>query len=313
MFFMRSNNKKITMNIEYLSASRLNVYVDCPFRYFLQYHLKLPELREATIHTHKGSAVHEALEVFAKGEADYLRVLREYYAEHSVWEFDNRPQHKGFPHPQPKTCETCPWAVVSEGMTVCAIANKNIHSFDGCPRPNFEEDLSLTEKAINRDDSPLSRKIIGAEVSFDNTYEGFRVHGYIDLITEVDNDTLEVSDYKTGNYMKNTDEAWKDLQMRIYSLVAKEKYPQYKNVLMTLDYLKSRPITVIFSKEDDDKTRSFLAEVYQKIQEDEDPIRKKSFKCNWCVGYEECGKIREQYISKGRFILPIAKEAEVNG
>lgn len=295
------------MKIEYLSASRLGVYVDCSFRYFLQYHLKLPELREPTIHTAKGSAVHETLDMFVKGDKDYQAQLMKYYQEHEVWKLDARPDSKGgFPHPQPKSCETCPWAVVTVGgdKPICSIAGKFISDVEGCPRGNFEDDLELTRKTLFRENSPLKRKVIGSEIPFTQEWDGFRVHGYIDLVTEIDENTVEVLDYKTGNYAKNTDEAFKDLQMRIYSLVIKRMFPQYKYVMMTLDYLRKSPVSVIFSPEDDEKTRKFLQDIYKRIQEDEEPKRVKSFKCNWCVGYEECGKIREKFIKNGKFQLP---------
>lgn len=295
------------MIIDYLSASRLDLFINCPFRYLLQYHLKLPELRQDTIATHKGSAVHEALELHVKGE-DYQEVLRKYYEEHKVWEYDNRSPKRGFPHPVEKKCDTCQWAIndkVGRTATRCSIAGRFISDFDGCPKPNFEDDLMLTSATINNEDSVLNRKIIGAEVPFDMEFEGFKVRGFIDLITELDSETLEVIDYKTGTYTKNGDDAFKDLQMRIYSMIAKILYPQYKHVLMTLYYLRKRPVTVVFSEEDDAKTKAFLKDAYAMITNSVDPPRKKSFKCNWCVGYDKCGEIRKQYLDdKGNFVLP---------
>ena len=299
------------MIIEYLSASRLNVYVDCPFRYFLQYHLKLPELNQDTIHTHKGSAVHEVLEKYAKDDKDYRKNLIEYYFQHKVWEFDNRKPNRGFPHPVEKDCDNCKWATDTGGTKLCSVANRLVTMFDGCPKPNFEDDLALIEKTINAEDSYLSKNILGAEVAFSKEYEGFKVRGFIDLIIELDKDTIEVVDYKSGNYTKNTKDAFKDLQMRVYSLVAKELYPQYKYALMTLAYLRKAPVTVTFSPSDDLKTKNFLREAYQKIANSCDPPRKKSFKCNWCVGYHVCGKMKDSYRDDtGKFILPEASKAE---
>lgn len=302
------------MKIDYLSASRLQVFCDCPFKYFLQYHLKIPELSADTIHTHKGSAVHEALELYAKGDLDYELRLKEYYANHKVWEFDNRKPGKGFPHPQPKSCQTCKWAVHTAGGAICSIAARPVESFEGCPRENFEDDISVIKSCIGREESPLKRKLIGAEVPFKEEFDGFRVQGYIDLITEVDENTMEVRDYKTGNYAKKTDEAFKDLQMRIYSLVAKKLFPQYKYCIMTLDYLRKDPVTVCFGPEEDAKTHAFLREAYSKITSSSDPVRVKSFKCNWCIGYEACGKIRDQYIVDGKFKMPppVEREKEVS-
>jgi len=290
------------MKIEYLSASRLNTYIDCPFRYFLQYHLVLPELKGDSIATHKGSAVHEALELYVKEDKDYVKHLKAYYEKHKVWEFDDRKPNRGFPHPVEKNCTECKW--LSSGG-ICSVANRIVEDFEGCPKPNFEDDLRILEHTIIRPDSVLNRKIIGAEVAFEKEYEGFKVRGFMDLVTEIDEETLEVRDYKTGNYTKNTDAAFKDLQMRIYSMVAKELFPQYNYVVMTLDYLRKGPVSIIFNREDDEKTRAFLKDSYGKIATACSPIRKKSFKCNWCIGYDECSKIKQQYTDEnGQFVLP---------
>lgn len=295
----------MSVRIEYASASRLNVWIDCPFRYFLQYHIALPELRQDTIHTRKGNAVHETLEHYVKGEKDYEKLLKEYYAETKLWELDNRSERRGFPHPVEKNCDECQHAIYSAKGVICSVAKRLVTDFDGCPKPNYEDDLVLVKDTIHKENSVLNRKIIGAEVEFDKEYSGFKVRGFMDLVTEVDEDTMEVRDYKTGTYTKKTDEAFKDLQMRIYSLVAKDLFPQYKYVLMTLDYLRKQPVTVIFGPEDDEKTRLFLQDVYKKITESKNPPRKKSFKCNWCIGYDECGKIRESFCNDdGEFIMP---------
>lgn len=298
------------MEIEYLSASRLTTYMDCSFKYFLQYHIKLPDLDKPTIHTEKGTAVHEVLEKFAKDDKDYTLNLKEYYSKSKLWELDSRKAGRGFPHPVEKNCGSCKWAIQGN-RTICSIANQFIEDFPGCPKPNFEDDLKLAAAAINAKDTVFNRKIIGAEVPFEKEYDGFKVRGYIDLITELDDATIEVRDYKSGSRAKTTDEAFKDLQMRIYSMVAKDMYPQYSYVVMTLDFLRKGPVSVIFTKEDDNKTRDYLKEAYKKISEAKNPYRKKSFKCSWCIGYDVCGNIYDTFLNEnGEFVLPPASKRE---
>lgn len=296
------------MIIDYLSASRLDVYCSCPFKYFLKYHAGLEELNLPSIATHKGNAVHSALEKFVKEKVLVAQTLRDYYAEHRVWEWDNRKPDKGFPHPVEKNCASCKWAAPSPnagGSFNCTIANKDVSEFDGCPKPNFEDDLRIAENGLRFNAEVYKRKILGVEVPFDVDFGSFRIHGFIDLVTEINSDTIEVQDYKTGNWTKNGGDALQDLQMRMYSIAAKHLFPSYKYVLMTLDYLKKNPVTVIFGPEDDAKTIEFLTDTYQKISNSSDPPRLKSFKCSWCVGYDRCGKMRESYLDKdGKFILP---------
>lgn len=291
-----------------LSVSRLNTNKDCEFKYFLQYHVKLPELKKPTIYTEKGIAVHEALELYAKGDKDYTKNLLEFYRKSSLWELDQRkPEKGGFPHPQTKTCDTCSYN--ENGF--CKIAQEGATSFIGCPRNNFEDDLALITKVVNRqgDANILGRKILGAEVEFDEIIDGIRVKGVIDLVTEVDDKTLEVIDYKTGNHAKGNAAIQKDPQVRIYSVVAKRKWPQYKYCLMTLDYLRKKPISVIFSKEDDDQTilsiKKHDAEIKANITPA--PHGTEFWLCRFCIGHDRCTSMYDSLKTKGRFILPTIK------
>lgn len=291
------------MHTDYLSASRLTTYIDCDFRFFLQYHINIDELNEPKIASEKGSAVHQSLEDHVNGK-DYEESLRNYYEASKLWALDNRKT--GFTHPIEKNCNSCQWAIHNGGETICSIAGRDVASFDGCPKPHFEDDLKLVKATINRVDGPLSKKIIGAETPFDMEIEGVRVVGYIDLIIEENEQTLEVVDYKSGSYTKNYEDAFKDLQMRIYSIVAKRLFPQYNNVLMTLDYLRKQPITVCFSKEDDEKTAAYLKKAYDEIRANTNPQQVKSFRCNsWCIGFDKCSSIRQSYLDEnGNFVLP---------
>lgn len=301
------------MYIEYLSASSLNTYRDCEFKYFLQKHLKIPELSQPTIYTEKGLAVHETLEDWGDGkEKDYLKRLKLAYQQKQHWKLDARDAGKGFPHPQPKSCETCPWAQNAGGTTICTIAAKLIADVEGCPRNNFEDDLRLVEKVLKNQAKPhplIKNKIVGVEVPFDLEFNGpnnpYRVLGYIDLVTEIDEDTLEVRDYKTGNWAKTYDQAFADPQLRIYSIAAKKLFPSYKFTIMTLDYLRKQPVTVIFSEEDDKETHKALEKYFKEIQSNEDPKRNKSFMCKFCIGYDKCGEYRKKFLNeKGKFVLP---------
>jgi len=293
------------MDMEALSVSRLNTNKDCNFKYFLQYHVKLPELRNPSIYTEKGVAVHEVLELYAKGDKDYEKNLIEYYAKTKLWLLDQRnPEKGGFPHPQVKTCETCDW----NDKGFCKIAKEAVSTVNGCPRPNFEDDLALAAKVVNRtgDEDILNRKILGAEVEFDEIVDGVRLKGVIDLVTEVDEDTLEIIDYKTGRHSKGNAALQKDPQVRIYSVIAKIKWPQYKYRLMTLDYLRKGTISAMFSDEDDELTIQSIKRHNADIRENVNPApaNYEFWLCKFCIGHDRCTQMYASLKKKGKFVLP---------
>lgn len=314
------------MLIPSASASKLKTNKTCEFQYFLQYHLMVPQLRGENIYSAKGTAVHDALEKWVNavngdtenGAIDWMDTLKKYYAKSRLWTMDDRKPPKGYPHPVQKNCETCQWAT-KDGM--CSIANEPTSVVDGCPAPNFEDDVKLVEKTLSRTDyNPLkrrkdgmfARKILGVEQEFNMTLGGVKVKGFMDLVTEEDSDTLEVCDYKTGASM-SYEKACVDPQVRIYGAVARILWPQYKYVMVTLHYLKKNPVSVSLSAEDDVATIKSLVNNYNEISTNKNPQRNKNFLCeNFCVGYENCGTVQKSFSVAGKFRLPIISCGRVN-
>lgn len=324
------------MLFSHATASRIKTYKQCEFRYFLEYVIEYPPSRGSNIYSAKGSAFHEALEYWTnailgkdeKAEIDYEKTLMDCYRESRLWEMDQRMPDKkgkprGFPHPVEKTCESCPWATKDNR---CKIADMAIDAVDGCPRPNFEDDLALIEKTLKRTDfDPLAltepgpfddpddfkpqfvKKVIAAEYPFDDELGGVRVRGVIDLLVEDDEDTIEVIDYKTGKSM-SYDKAFNDAQVRIYAAIVRKLFPQYKNVLVTLYYVRTNPVTVPLGPEDDELTIKSLQRRQAEILDNENPgqVRptKYGFPCDWCVGYDNCVKIKKSFEVDGKFRLP---------
>lgn len=306
------------MHATHATASRIKSNKSCEFKYFLEYHLMYPPLKVGNIYAEKGSAVHVSLEMWANAklgleknaEEDYEKTLREYYAEQQLWKLDNRPPGKGHTHPVEKSCESCPWATKDDR---CTIADKPIADVEGCPRPNFAEDLELIKKTLSRTDyNPLAlddqgkfkKKVLGVEAAFDMELGGVPVRGLMDLVTEEDEDTIEVCDYKTGRAM-SYNKAMADPQVRIYGAVARILWPQYKYVLVTLHYLKTRPVTVALSEDDDKLTVKSLQKNYKEIVNNKNPRRDRNWLCNYCVGYDTCGEIYNNLRVDGKFRLPI--------
>lgn len=307
------------MRMTALSASRIKTYKSCGFKYLIEYHLGVPETREGNIYTHKGSAVHEALEFWTnavlgkekKAEIDYKKTLIDYYRKSKLWLQDIRKVDKGGdPYPQQKNCESCPFATKD---SKCEIAGIPYAVVDGCPQGNFEADLALIEGAIFNDDfSVLARdeegefvkKIIAAEQSFFLEVEGVPVRGVIDLLVEIDEETIEIVDYKTGRSL-SYNAAFKDAQVRIYGKVISQMFPQYKYVMVTLWFLKKNPVTIAMTPDMDALTVKSMHKNDEQIRNDTDPHRNKGWLCNYCVGYDVCGKLKDSFRVDGKFVLPI--------
>jgi len=96
-----------------------------------------------------------------------------------------------------------------------------------------------------------AEKILGLELRFGFDFEdsvdvstpgGTPLIGAIDKIFELDEDTIVVSDYKTSRTALTDAEAAIDPQMSLYDLVIHQLFPQYKNVIIVIDYLRLKPV-----------------------------------------------------------------------
>lgn len=102
----------------------------------------------------------------------------------------------------------------------------------------------------------------------------YSIKGTIDLITEVDSDTIEVIDYKTGQRkdwssgeIKTYSKLCEDTQLMLYYYALSKIYPQYKNIMITIFFIRDGgPFTICFDQEHKEIFESRLKEHFFKVQ-----------------------------------------------
>jgi len=255
------------MNIKFLRASSINSYRGCEFAFFIEQILELPNKsgKKALL----GTIVHHVLELMAKGKRlghsegfifDYEKLLdicwKRYTIENPQFEFKNADK---------KFCLKSVRTVIESQYNP-----KNLN-------------VLFTEKQFK---IPLAGKdfeynyydIINGTVEKGN----YEIRGTIDLITELDDNTIEIIDWKTGSrkcwntgeckeyeYLKS-----KDIQLRVYDLACSIIFPQYKNRLLTIDFINDGgPFTVTFSDEDRNETVNIINNIFKSIKWNQLPSR----------------------------------------
>lgn len=124
----------------------------------------------------------------------------------------------------------------------------------------------------------------------DGQLHQFTVRGFIDLVHEIDEETIEIVDWKTG-IRKNLytqepiDEVvlTREVQSRLYHLVAYFLYPKYKNILITFYYTSSGgPVTIALSQDDVAMTIASLHRFFTTISKDTLIRRNRWWTCKMC-------------------------------
>jgi hypothetical protein len=255
----------------------------CPFKYWLTYCLKVKlKTNFGAVH---GNLLHDILEYYAKREdRDWMRRLYEGYSgrlqtENSFGQavvLESPLQYakdKDYKEQTP-LCDTCPF----KGDGICNISREPLDDLSGCPKKLFQESINLMEYALAKyGDSYDDGSLIGAEYRFKHQPETWNVPGIgiMDLVRRVDDETVEIIDYKTGNWVNKYDECIEDIQPRFYSMIGRKIFVDdienqgynFKNVFVTFDYFKGQTVRMAFSEEDDRQTEIYIANIIQKIQD----------------------------------------------
>lgn len=259
------------MNINNLRASTVNTYKDCPFKFFLHYVVGFPS--ESGKKANLGTISHFVLESLAKARK---RGKTELHTSKST---------------DPEWILAKVWPIFTKNYPEHAYDSKD---YDFC--------LEQVYNIINSKYNPLTLNVIKTEHQFEieANIPGFSYdyidyltkkrkrgnmsfRGTIDLITEAAPDTLEIIDYKTGQRtdwvtgeIKEWENFFDDVQLRMYDLAASKLYSQYKYRILTIIFTRDGgPFSISFEEEDLKETIDMFRKIYKKISNDSQITRLK--------------------------------------
>jgi len=209
-----------------------------------------------------------------------------------------------------KNCNSCQYFVGNK----CWVTNKDIGEFEGCPKWEFGDAAWLIERIVDTPEyNPENKEVVDVERWFNFPIEhgGSKVNirGFIDLVSKIDDKTIEICDYKTGA-IKYYKECSSDMQLRMYYLAARYLYPEYENVFVSMHYLKyKRPFVFAFGPEDEVETRQKLVNKFEEIKSDTFPRRIcdrtnglvdfSSWICKYLCDIDTCQEKFEEMIKRG--------------
>jgi len=277
------------MRVVKCSASAIGRYDRCPFSYFLHYILGMES--KAGKSALQGNIVHRALELMiklrlrGKTHVDPMRLLEKSWDKHirRAPEIEIRKVTTRIDKDTGEFKEAADYKK-------CRVALETI----------------LADKHYN----PYTCNPIAGEQWFavempgpewecydqDGNRHQFAVRGYIDMVQELDEDTIEIVDWKTGarkdfHTQEPIDEIslTREVQPRLYHLAASLMYPEHKNIVITFYYTSDGgPITISLSQDDLVETIAMLHRFFTTISKDTLVCRSRKWTCRMC-NFEKTG------------------------
>lgn len=260
-----------------LSATRITTFLSCKQKYWFSYHERLPKVANPAFKL--GIAVHEALEFAGK-----------------IW----MEKGKFTATDKKKILKKYDEVSVSEG-----VEDLSIH----------KEGKDLVRKRINN--FLTGEKVIGLETKFGfwgkdggkdvKTKDGVPLMGAIDKVEEYDEHTLIVIDYKTSKTSPTSDQLRTDVQLSIYDLVARQIWPGYKRVILSLDMLKHDPVYTYRTDDEREDFENYLKVVYdQMLDLDSSNVQANlNMFCPWCDYKDYCQTYQKACNKSSYEFLPV--------
>lgn len=246
--------KKKSGNI-LMSATRMNTFLSCKWKYWCNYVLHLP--KKPNVSFKLGIAVHESLAVGGEIWRDNENFTKEDIVR--VKDMYNR-------------------IAAREG-----IADTN----------TYNEGLQMV---MLRMKDMANGKILTVEDNFRvATDDGVVLIGAMDKVEELDEDTILVVDYKTSKYFETSDELKSNIQLSVYDIVAHIKYPAYKRIILSLDYLRGDPVYTYRTEEERTNFTNYMLAIYKEMINltQDKAIPMLNDMCNWCDFTDNCTAYQE--------------------
>jgi len=197
--------------------------------------------------------------------------------------------------------DTCEWAVQT-GVMERDQLNKIHDKFAGeCARYGLDDTMVKDGRKMLKDwyerwqDNP-PHEVLSTEVkenflikSTDGQHEV--IVNYIwDRGDRMADGSIDVVDYKTWRQVMDAQDMRRNQQVRIYALSAAIRYKADNPpvIWVTLDQMRTGPVSVKFSKEDNRATYNWLRSVFDQILESDGTQETINENCRYCVRRAEC-------------------------
>lgn len=258
----------------------------CPMQYFGDYVLGWGGKSGKA--ADKGTIVHKALEVIAKGKKANQDGLT-YYDDELDYEVGDV------------------WAIDVDNLLTTSYNYYKEATHHKWYPADLRDCLLWTHFALEDNDAkydPRNRNIVDAEPHFDLTFDEpwaaydytigcqriqgqFSIKGTIDLITQTGEKTLEIIDWKTGqrknwgNFsVKTYEDFMKDPQLRMYHYAAHQLYPWAEDIHLTVNWVRDGgPFSLCFEKSQLPQTVEMIRKKYEEIKAETNPYQDKGAKC----------------------------------
>lgn len=272
------------MKVPYLSASRLKLAQDCPQQYSFKYdpqdsdliHIKHKNEHRNNLQAAKlGTNIHNALEEWRRPNPKTGRVRRPLLSKLlELYDKENAKNEVNFD-------------VYQDGINMIN---------------RWFNQRGVTQSKVLHVELPLGSHNAPQRLVKTNT----PIFGFIDLVLEHSDGTIELLDYKSQRKPITQEEADSNIQAGIYLACARDIWPDRK-LMFTFDLLRYGTVSTVWSDSKIEQFCDWLETKYQWIKSIEEPVATIGEGCTWCAFVDMCPKAQD-LILNGSWDLVVGED-----
>jgi ATP-dependent helicase/DNAse subunit B len=295
------------MLVTYIRSSSYNNYAYCQMQYFITYVLGHQAIsgKKADL----GTIVHKVMEVLAGykqfiqqnptkkkisitdealgtvsiNKADFMKEQTIHDLLTQSYDFYSEQSHHNFAKADKDMCLELVWNTLKYNDGQFDPRKRDIVA----PEPHF--DIPIEEDWAHYEYEMPDGKMIKGQLA---------IKGTIDLVTKVDDETIEVIDWKTGRRLdwatgeeKTYEKLCSDPQLLLYNYAISKLFPDYQHTIMSIFFIKDGgPFSICFDKSDHGRFLKMLQRRFEEINANNKPKPISEHRNNW-----KCNKLCHYY------------------
>jgi ATP-dependent helicase/DNAse subunit B len=226
--------------LAYISASRIKTLQTCSWLFWLKYHVKVPDTpNDGSI---RGTVCHLILELLLKIK----------HKKHFTKIISGK--------------------AISDSPAINRLVIKSLNSRKAFTQENYDLCDKMIRVGLATDFFGKGGKVEPPEKAFliEEHDPNYIIHGFIDKIVLFKRQkVIKIIDYKSSKYKFRGEELSTNIQAMMYSLAARELWPDYKPIVqfVFLRFPKSPIQQLEYSNEQLDGLKHYLGHVYKVMQE----------------------------------------------
>jgi putative RecB family exonuclease len=265
------------------SHSKIETFEQCKLKFKYRYIDKIiPEIAKS-IEAHLGGVVHKTLEWL------YIQIMEKRIPSiNDVISFYSEKWQENYSPDMP---------IFNKTLTAKDYFNRGVEFLVNyyMKYHPFQDNTIATEKRI--------------EINLDKNGEK-KLIGFIDrLVNNIENNEIEIHDYKTGSSLVTKEKVENSRQLSIYSLAIKEIFGKDKKVCMVWHFLAhDMKICLRKTNEDLENLKKMIIELIDNIEKTRDFPPTKSQLCYWCEYMDICPIWNKPYKRERQEKLNLSEE-----